>query len=204
MRPVGRGDVIDDDLLGAAESGPLAKVGRHSQERQYPAMRVPRLPTDVRGGNPLSETLEDVWLRRPDAPRRRRGWSRGRLRITPASVRWRAGDPFRRPVDLVKAEFVRQRSMELAIDWPLPSPMRVLVFRAGGQALELGVWPTGSVRPHVSPLRRRLTDAPDQPAAARRVLSADQGRCWPGGSQDRQPLWSMNERTSFFGACGAG
>ena len=52
---------------------------------------------------------------------------------------------FRRPVDLVKAEFVRQRNMELAIDWPLPSPMRVLVFRAGGQALELGVWPTGSV-----------------------------------------------------------
>lgn len=145
MRPVGRGDVIDDDLLGAAESGPLAKVGRHYQEHQYPAMRVPRLPTDVRGGNPLSETLEDVWLRRPDAPQRRRGWSRGRLRITPVSVRWRAGDPFRRPVDLVKAEFVRQRSMELAIDWPLPSPMRVLVFRAGEQALELGVWPTGSV-----------------------------------------------------------
>jgi hypothetical protein len=99
MRPVGRGDVIDDDLLGAAESGPLAKVGRHYQEHQYPAMRVPRLPTDVRGGNPLSETLEDV----------------------------------------------RQRSMELAIDWPLPSPMPVLVFRAGEQALELGAWPTGSV-----------------------------------------------------------
>ena len=128
MRPVGCGDVIDDDLLGAAENGPLAKVGRRYLD-QYPATRVPRLPTDVRGGNPLSETLEDVWLRRPDAPQRRRRWSRGRLRITPWSVRWRAGDPLRRPVDLVKAEFVRQRSMELAIDWPIAPDKAILSER---------------------------------------------------------------------------
>ena len=144
MRSVGRGDVVNDDLLGAAENGPLAKVGRRYLD-QYPATRVPRLPTDVRGGNPLSETLKDVWLRRPDAPQRRRGWNYGRLRITPLSVRWWAGDPFRRPVNLVKAEFVRLRSMELAIDWPLSSPMRVLVFRASERALELGVSQAGSV-----------------------------------------------------------
>jgi hypothetical protein len=99
----------------------------------------------VRGGNPLSETLQDVWLRLPDGLQHRRGWRRGRLRITPSSVRWWAGDPFRRPVDLVKAEFVRQRAMEFSIDWHLSGPMRVLVFRAGEQALELGVWPTASV-----------------------------------------------------------
>lgn len=73
MRPVGRGDVIDDDLLGAAENGPLTKARRRYLD-QYAATRAPRLPTDVHGGNPLSESLEDVWLRRPDAPQRRRGW----------------------------------------------------------------------------------------------------------------------------------
>lgn len=125
-------DDLIGDLLGHLVGGLIERFRKSASRR--------RAHRGLSSGKPISETLLDVWLRQPDAPRPRE-WRRGELRITPSSVYWRT-EFLRKRVDLGEAEFIRsRRPADLAIDWRLDPAMRVLAFRVGGQSIELGARP---------------------------------------------------------------